>query len=38
MLGERQAVVTQPYDSGVDAEGNSQVAIEAELRVKSPAL
>jgi putative transposase len=38
MLVERQATVTSPYDSSVEAEGNSQVAIEAELRVKSPAL
>ncbi|HLC19314.1 MAG TPA: transposase [Candidatus Nanoarchaeia archaeon] len=38
MLVERQGVVTHPHDSGCDAEGNSQVAIEAELRVKSPTL
>ena len=37
-LGERQAIVTSPYNSSVDVEGNSQVAIETELRVKSPAL
>jgi IS605 OrfB family transposase len=35
MLGERQATVTSPYDSSCEAKGNSQVAIEAELRVKS---
>ena len=38
MLVERQATVTSPYDSGNETKGNSQVAIEAELRVKSPAL
>ena len=38
MLGGRQALVTVPNSSGDEAEGNSQVAIEAELRVKSPAL
>jgi len=35
MLGERQAVVTRPYSQGCEAEGNSQVALEAELMVKS---
>jgi transposase len=38
MLVERQAIVTSPHDSGCEAEGTSQSAIEAELRVKSPAL
>jgi len=35
MLGERQALVTVPYNQGREAEGNSQVALEAELMVKS---
>jgi len=38
MLVERQALVTVPYSQSDEAEGNSQVAIEAELMAKSPAL
>ena len=38
MLVERQASVTIPYSQSNETEGNFQVAIEAELMAKSPAL
>ncbi|OGO13828.1 MAG: hypothetical protein A2Y53_03630 [Chloroflexi bacterium RBG_16_47_49] len=38
MLVERQGAVTHPHSQSDEAEGNSQVAIEAELMAKSPAL
>ncbi len=37
-LALRQATVTSPYSRSDEAEGNSQVAIEAELTAKSPVL
>jgi len=37
MLVERQAAVTQPHIRNDEAEGNLQVAFEAEFMDKSPA-